>query len=88
MTRQGRPNYPWARIVQELRRRPRQWRLFSEMIGVPHGLPDRIREGRIRQLRLDDGIVRARIINRAWDIEDRPIVDVSLCFIPNQEGTR
>jgi hypothetical protein len=84
MGAKGRPNYPWARMVRELRARPGQWRLFPELVAVPDEVVDRIRRRTVRPLRLDDGKIYARrgVTARSGG---RPIADVWLRYLPTEK---
>lgn len=79
----GKRNYPWARIADELRARPGEWRLFTELTAVPPGIIDRVRRGTVRALRSDDGKFYARAGVQAWR-DDQPIVDVWMRSVPTQ----
>lgn len=83
MGARGRPNYPWARIADELRARPGQWRLFPELAAAPDSVVDRVRRRTVRQLRLEDGKIYARrgVTARA---RGRLITDVWLRYLPNE----
>lgn len=83
MGAKGRPNYPWARIVAELRARPGQWRLFPELAGAPDALVERVRRRMVRPLRLDDGKIYARRGVSAH-ARGRLITDVWLRYLPNE----
>jgi len=82
----GRRNYPWASMVQELRARPGEWRLFSEMVAVPYETIDRVRRRSVRPLRLDDGKIYARAGTRVHS-GGRLIADVWLRYLPNERET-
>lgn len=75
-------HYPWTTIVEQLRERPEQWRLLTPMVAVPVSVIDRVRHGRIRALRSDDGIIQARAGVRAWTDAGQEIADVWLRFVP------
>jgi hypothetical protein len=86
MGAKGRPNYPWARIVAELRACPGEWRLFPELAAGSIEVIDRVRRRTVRALRLDDGKIYARPGMQAR-AQGRVITDVWLRYLPNERET-
>lgn len=83
MGARGRANYPWARIVAELRARPGEWRLFPELAAAPDAVIERVRRRTVRPLRLDDGKIYARRGISARK-NGRLITDVWLRYLPKE----
>ena len=86
MGAKGRRHYPWREIVTELRARPGRWRLLSPMVGVPLSVLERVRQRRVRALRMSDGKVEARAGVSTYTSEGQWIADIWLRFQPTPPG--
>lgn len=89
MTRtKGVPNIPWFSIVKRLRMHPDRWLVVPELSDVPERTLEVIRRRQRPALRMEDGIIRARV--RAHiTLEGRTTLTLILKFSPKEvpDGT-
>jgi hypothetical protein len=72
-------------MLEEMRSRPEEWRLFPELTGRPASLLRRIRRRRVRALRDPAGVVQVRPGWVGTTVEGKNIADIYLRYVPHKE---
>lgn len=79
-----RRTYPWAVILDTSRERPGKWWRHTSLIDAPARTVGRIRGRNHPDLRVDDGVLEARITNEYQDELGTKRGDIWVRFVPHR----
>lgn len=77
--------YDWSALIVELRKTPDKWRLM--LVDVPARTEAAVRLRRSPDLRVDDGRLEAKLLNKYTTPDGLERGDLFLRFVPNTPPT-